>query len=133
MEEIHMSEITNVIKKDDSHIEQSRQFRTIVPEVDIFENEEEILMCADLPGVVREKLTVQVDNGKLTLTGIRQSAPEGVATWEEFSDVEYHRMFSVPQTIDVTNIKAELNNGVLKLHLAKSAAAKPKKIEIQVV
>jgi HSP20 family protein len=126
-----MSENTNIMKKEDTQIEPSRQLRSIVPEVDILENEEEILLYADLPGVDRENLTVQIDNGKLTLTGVRQLNPEGAATWEEFNDVEYHRVFSVPQSIDVTNINAELQNGVLQLHLAKSPAAKPKKIEIK--
>jgi HSP20 family protein len=128
---MNMNENTNIIKKEDTQIEPSRQLRSIVPEVDILENEEEILLFADLPGVDRENLTVQIDNGKLTLTGVRQLKPEGAATWEEFNDVEYHRVFSVPQSIDVTNINAELQNGVLLLHLAKSPAAKPKKIEIK--
>jgi HSP20 family protein len=128
---MNMSENTSIIKKEDTQIEPSRQLRSIVPEVDILENEEEILLYADLPGVDRENLTVQIYNGKLTLTGVRQLNPEGAATWEEFNDVEYHRVFSVPQSIDVTNINAELQNGVLQLHLAKSPAAKPKKIEIK--
>jgi HSP20 family protein len=126
-----MSENTNIMKKENTQIEPSRQLRSIVPEVDILENEEEILLYADLPGIERENLTVQIDNGKLTLTGVRQLNPEGAATWEEFNDVEYRRVFSVPQSIDVTTINAELQNGVLQLHLAKSPAAKPKKIEIK--
>lgn len=125
-----MSEI-KMVKKEDTQIEPSRQMRSIVPEVDILENEEEILLFADLPGVIRENLTVQIDNGKLSLTGVRHLNAEGVANWEEFSDVEYQRVFSVPQSIDVTNINAELSDGVLKLHLAKSPAAKPKNIEIK--
>ncbi len=56
-----MSE-TTMVKKEDTQIEPSRQMRSIVPEVDILENEEEILLYADLPGVIRENLTVQVDN-----------------------------------------------------------------------
>ena len=127
-----MSETTNIIKREDTPIEASRQLRSIIPEVDILENEDEILLYADLPGVTRENLNIQIDNGKLTLTGIRQLNIEGAATWEEFSDVEYHRVFSVPQSIDVTNVNAELKDGVLQLHLVKSPAAKPRKIEIKV-
>jgi HSP20 family protein len=128
---MNMSEDKSVIKKEDAQIEPSRQLRSVAPEVDILENEEEILLYADLPGVTRENLTVHIDNGKLTLSGIRRLNTEGAATWEEFSDVEYHRVFSVPQTIDVTNINAELQNGVLQLHMAKSPASKPKNIEIK--
>lgn len=47
------------------------------------------------------------------------------------SAVTYHRLFSVPQTIDIEKIDAELKNGVLELHLPKSEAAKPRLIEIK--
>ena len=126
-----MTETKNIIKKEDTQLEPSRQLRSIAPAVDILENEEEILLYADLPGVTRENLTVHIDNGKLTLTGTRKLKVEGAAIWEEFSDLEYHRVFSVPQSIDVANISAELHDGVLHLHLVKSPAAKPKTIEIK--
>jgi HSP20 family protein len=125
-----MSE-TAMTKKADTQIEPTRQLRSIVPEVDILENESEILVNADLPGVTRENLTIHIDNGKLTLTGTRKLNVEGAVVWEEFADVEYHRVFSVPQSIDTENISAELHDGVLQLHLGKTSAAKPKKIEIK--
>ena len=126
-----MRETTDIMKKEAAKIEPTHQLHSIAPEVDILENEDEILLYADLPGVTRENLTIRIDNGKLTLTGIRRLNAEGAATWEEFSDVEYHRVFSVPQSIDTEHISAELRDGVLHLHLAKIAAAKPKKIEIK--
>jgi HSP20 family protein len=126
-----MSETTDIMKKEAAKIEQTHQLHSIAPEVDILENEDEILLYADLPGVTRETLTIRIDNGKLTLTGISRLNVEGAATWEEFSDVEYHRVFSVPQSIDTEHIRAELRDGVLQLHLAKIAAAKPKNIEIK--
>jgi HSP20 family protein len=128
---MNMSGTAEIVKKGNAPVEPSRQLRSIVPEVDILENEEGILLYADLPGVTRENLTIQIDNGKMTLTGIRRLNVEGAPTWEEFSDVEYHREFSVPQSIDVNNVNAELRDGVLHLHLAKTPAAKPKKIEIK--
>ncbi len=123
---------TAMIKKESTPLEVTRQLRSILPEVDILENENEILLYADLPGVLSNNLSVHIDNGKLTLTGARLLNAEGSATWEEFSDVEYRRVFSVPQSIDASTISAELIEGVLQLHLPKSAAAKPKKIEIKV-
>ena len=126
-----MSETTAVMKKEDTPLKPTLQLRSIAPEVDILENEEEILLYADLPGVTREDLTVHIDNGKLTLNAIRKLKAEGAAVWEELGDVEYHRVFSVPQSIDTANISAELRDGVLKLHMAKSAGAKPRKIEIK--
>ena len=126
-----MSETTAVMKKEDTPLKPTLQLRSIAPEVDILENEEEILLYADLPGVTREDLTIHIDNGKLTLNGIRKLKAEGAAVWEELGYVEYHRVFSVPQSIDTANISAELRDGVLKLHMAKSAGAKPRKIEIK--
>jgi HSP20 family protein len=132
LEVINMSETGNIIKKDDTSMESTRQLRSIAPEVDILENEDEILLYADLPGVTRENLTVHIDNGKLTLTGTRQLNPEGASIWEEFGDVEYRRVFSVPQSIDMEKVSAELQDGVLRLHLPKSSAAKPKTIDIKI-
>ena len=128
---MNMRETTAVMKKEDTPLKPTLQLRSIAPEVDILENEEEILLYADLPGVTREDLTVHIDNGKLTLNAIRKLKAEGAAVWEELGDVEYHRVFSVPQSIDTANISAELRDGVLKLHMAKSAGAKPRKIEIK--
>ena len=101
------------------------------PAVDIYENEDEILLHADMPGVVKENISVDLDNGTLSISGVRKLETKGVATYEEFSDVEYVRSFSVPQTIDVEKVEAELKNGVLRLHLPKSEAAKPRQIEIK--
>lgn len=123
---------TAMMKKEGTPLEATRQLRSILPEVDILENEDEILLYANLPGVLHDNLSVHIDNGKLTLTGARLLNAEGAATWEEFSDVEYRRVFSVPQSIDASTISAELIEGVLQLHLPKSAAAKPKTIEIKV-
>ena len=122
---------TTMMKKEGAPLEATRQLRSILPEVDILENEDEILLYADLPGVLHDNLSVHIDNGKLTLTGARLLNAEGAATWEEFSDVEYRRVFSVPQSIDTSRVSAELIEGVLQLHLPKSAAAKPKKIDIK--
>jgi len=102
----------------------------VAPLVDIFENEDEILLYADMPGVAKEDVCVDIDNGKLTLSGIRKTANKGVASWEEFGEIEFQRTFAVPQTIDVGKVGATLKDGVLRLNLPKSEAAKPRQIEI---
>ncbi len=126
-----MSEKTDIIKRKDSHPETTRQIPVFRPMVDIFENEEEILLHADMPGVLKENISVNIDNGKLYLTGVRKMETSGAAIWEEFGNVEYARTFSVPQTIDLEKVNAELKEGVLRLHLPKSEAAKPRLIEIK--
>jgi HSP20 family molecular chaperone IbpA len=126
-----MSERTDVVKKEQSMPERSRDIPSVVPLVDIYENDEEILLRTDMPGVEKKDISINIDNGKLSLGGIRKFESKGSAQWEEFGNVEYQRTFSVPQTIDPDKIEAELKNGVLSLHLPKSEAAKPRQVEIK--
>lgn len=121
----------DIAKREDKNIEKTRELYEATPAVDIYENEDEILLHADMPGVVKDNISVNIDNGTLSLSGVRKLASKGIANWEEFSDVEYIRSFSVPQTIDVERVEAELKDGVLRLHLPKSEAAKPRQIEIK--
>ena len=120
-----------IAKKEQDAVESTRNIQRVTPLVDIYENDEEILLHAEMPGVNKDAITVNIDNGTLTLTGVRSLTTEGVAEWQEFGDVEYQRAFSVPQSIDVEKVKAELKEGILALHLPKSEAAKPRLIEIQ--
>ncbi|WP_300461451.1 Hsp20/alpha crystallin family protein [Desulfobacula sp.] len=128
-----MSDRKEIAKKEDKSIEKTRALRSAIPTVDIYENDDEILLHADMPGVKKEDISVNIDNGTLSLSGVRRFDNKGVSKWEEFSDVEYVRSFSVPQSIDVEQVEAELKDGVLKLHLPKSEVAKPKMIEIKTV
>ena len=126
-----MKENAVVSRNQENQVEVARQIRVCAPQVDIFENEHEIRLCADIPGVNREDLNVHIDDGKLTVSGIRTTKTSGAASWEEFGDVEFRRVFSVPQTIDIEGVVAELKDGVLNLHLPKSEAAKPRIVEVK--
>lgn len=126
-----MSEKANITTREESLPERSNDLPTIAPVVDIYENDDEILLHADMPGVSKEDISVNVDNGKLDISGIRKMEASGAANWQEFGNVEYRRSFSVPQTIDVGKVGAKLEDGVLKLHLPKSEAAKPRMIEVK--
>jgi len=126
-----MDNAQEIVKQDEKNVEKTHELYEATPAVDIYENDNEILLHADMPGVVKENISVDIDNGKLSISGVRKLETEGAATYEEFSDVEYVRSFSIPQTIDVEKVEAELKNGVLKLHLPKSEAAKPRQIEIK--
>lgn len=126
-----MDKKQEIVKQDEKKVEKTREMYEATPAVDIYENEDEILLHADMPGVVKEDISVDIDNGTLSISGVRRVETKGAVTYEEFSDVEYVRSFSVPQTIDVENVEAELKNGVLRLHLPKSEMAKPRQIEIK--
>lgn len=128
-----MDKTQEIVRQDEKTIEKTHELYEATPAVDIYENEEEILLHADMPGVVKKDICVDIDNGTLSISGVRKLATKGAANYEEFTDVEYVRNFSVPQSIDVEKVEAELKNGVLKLHLPKSEAAKPRQIEIKTV
>jgi HSP20 family molecular chaperone IbpA len=121
----------DLLKKEQGGIESTRNIRKMTPLVDIYENDDEILLHAEMPGVKKEDISVNIDNGSLTLSGLRTIARDGSTDWEEFGDVEFQRAFSVPQTIDVNKVQAELKDGILALHLPKSEAAKPRMVDIK--
>jgi len=104
--------------------EKMAQRATVTPTVDIFENKEELLIVADLPGVAKEDLSIQFDKGHLVLAGhLREFGPE-----EEPFD--YRRTFVIPQGIDAEKISANLQNGVLRVTLPKPASLKPRQITV---
>jgi len=126
-----MSEKSEIIAREERMPERTSKLAALTPLVDIFENDNEILLHADMPGVPKEEITVNIDNGRLEISGTRKLSTTGSVTWQEFGDAEYRRVFSVPQTIDVAKVNAELQDGVLRLHLPKSEKAKPRMIEIK--
>ncbi len=126
-----MNEKTELVKKEESMPERNREIPVVAPLVDIYENDEEILLRADMPGVEKKDINVNIDNGKLSFGGTIKVEPKGAVQWEEIGNVEYQRTFSVPQAIDMERLNAELKNGVLSLHLPKSEATKPRQIEIK--
>lgn len=126
-----MGERTDLVKREETMPERSPEMAAVSPLVDIYENDDEILLHAEMPGVEKDNITINIDNGRLTLAGIRKLETSGAESWAEFGDVEYQRTFSVPQTIDVGKVNAELKDGVLRLHLPKSEAAKPRQIKIK--
>ncbi|MEJ2201957.1 MAG: Hsp20/alpha crystallin family protein [Desulfuromonadaceae bacterium] len=102
------------------------------PMVDIFETEDNLVLVADLPGVEKDGLDVNLDKGVLTLKGAIKTSTPGEPLSREFSLAgSYFRQFELSDWFDADQTKAEFKNGVLTLTLAKSAAAKPRRIEIR--
>lgn len=104
---------------------------TVEPPVDVYENKEELLVVADLPGVDNNELGIRLENGELTIEGKRAGFPDGRGLVQEFRATDYRRTFLVPEGIDGEKISAELKHGVLRVHLPKSAALKPRQIAIK--
>ena len=110
--------------------EQIEQRPVVAPPVDIFENAQEVLVVADVPGVNADGLAVRVDGEQLVLEARRTARAQGAALALEHRPADYRRTFVLPRGIDHTRIAAELSNGVLRLHLPKAEAVKPRRIPI---
>lgn len=96
---------------------------TLCP-VDIYENAEEFLIVADLPGVAADALNVQLDKQKLSIEGRQRPLQEG-------RDARlFARSFQVPKSVDPEGVSAELSAGVLTLHLKKAAHSRPREIPV---
>ena len=102
------------------------------PRVDILESDQELLLCADLPGVMPDGVDLRFENGELTLHGkCAPRQPQANYVLAEYEVGDFHRVFSISEDINPEKIAAELKNGVLTVHLPKSEKAKPKKIAVQ--
>ena len=106
-----------------------------VPPADIYEDEHQITVKLEIPGIRQEDLDIQVENNTLTVRGERSFEKEEKE--ENFRRVErrygsFYRSFTLPNTIDTEHIQAEYENGVLKLKLEKRAETKPKQIKVNV-
>ncbi len=106
--------------------------RYALPAVDIWEEEERLVVLADLPGVDKEGLSVQVEKGILTIEGKVRRDASGNLVRREFALVPFFRQFRVTEAIDPERIRAALKNGVLRLDLYKAEKAKPRQIPVEV-
>jgi HSP20 family protein len=105
--------------------------RSVSPPVDVFENGDEVLLVADVPGVPADAVELRVENGTLTLEAKRAAENRGPALAREYEEVDFARSFRIPAGIDTANISAEAKNGTVLVRLPKVAAVKPRKISVQ--
>ncbi|TAN46515.1 MAG: Hsp20/alpha crystallin family protein [Methylococcaceae bacterium] len=126
-----MSENTNVSKKAD---EFSAGEATLLPPVDVIEDASGITLYADMPGVPKDKLKLEIESDSLTIEGeVVVNVPQGMdASHVEVSLQRYRRVFTLSKELDSEKVEAEFNHGVLRLRIPKAAHAQPRKIEIKV-
>ncbi|HEY0132543.1 MAG TPA: Hsp20/alpha crystallin family protein [Nannocystis sp.] len=103
----------------------------IAPAVDIYENEHEYLVLADLPGVPHDGVRIRFENGELSLDASRQDEHKDDYVGTEIVAADYRRMFRIPETVDSEKIDAKLQNGVLHLVLPKASKARPRQISVK--
>ena len=106
---------------------------SFVPPVDIYEDEHNLVLKLEIPGVSEANLDIQVENNTLTVKGERKFEKEEKE--ENFHRVErrygsFLRTFRLPNTVDTETVEANYEKGVLRINLAKKAEAKPKQIKV---
>jgi HSP20 family protein len=114
--------------------EPSLAIPSFIPAVDVYEDEHNIVLTAELPGIEEKDLNISVENGVLTISGERRM--ENEEKRDNFQRIErsygrFTRSFTLPPTVDPEDVKAEFTNGVLRVTLAKREEAKPKQIRIE--
>jgi HSP20 family molecular chaperone IbpA len=113
--------------------EQTRPMRAFLPTADIFETEDALTVVLEMPGVDRNNIDVNVDNGVLMIEGrIDFSKYEGLQpVYSEYNIGPFRRNFRISSRIDQDKIKAEMRDGVITLTLPKAEQTKPRRIEVR--
>ncbi len=125
------------IEKRESEVvqaERTRSGRVYRPNVDIVEQNDELLLQADLPGAKAENIDINLENGVLSIHArVRPRRDEDATPYltHEYGVGDFSRSFQVGEGIDADRIEAEFTDGVLTLHLPKSEALVPRKISVK--
>ena len=104
------------------------------PYVNVAEFKDEIQVVAEIPGVPKESVKLQVHDGVLTISGERKAPEEAKETeWlrQEIRYGSFTRTIQLPESVDAAKVSAEYTNGVLRITLPKQEASKPKEITIR--
>jgi HSP20 family protein len=113
--------------------EATRSGQFYLPNCDILELEDELLIRADVPGANRDQIDIRFEDGTLAIHAKVEPRQPGAGRYllREYGVGDYYRTFRVSETIDASKIDADYADGVLTLHLPKAEALKPRKIEVK--
>ena len=126
-----MNDKTEVARKEEAR---AAAESALMPPVDVFEDATGITLLADLPGIPKDRLHLQVEAETLTIEGeVALDVPEGMeATPAEGILPRYRRVFTLSRELDTDKVSAEFRNGVLTLRIPKAEHAQPRRIEVEV-
>ena len=116
-------------------LSEPRSQRPWTPAVDILETENALILKADLPDVDMKDITVEIENGTLTLKGERKFEKDDQTQGYHRIERSYGffvRYFSLPDTVEADKVHADYKNGVLSVSLPKKELAKPRSIKVEV-
>ena len=112
--------------------EQTTPVKRYIPATDIVENENELLLFMDMPGVGKDNITVKLEKNVLKIDGLidMKAYSELKPMYTEYNVGNFTRQFELSNTIDQSRIEAKMENGVLSLVLPKVPEAQPRTIQI---
>ncbi len=115
--------------------ERAGEFETVIPTVDIYEQGNELVLKADMPGMEKKDIDISISDNFLTVSGERRKEEkvekENYFRYER-SHGSFYRRFELPTEIDADKIKAHLENGILEVRLPKSEEAKSKSKKVSI-
>jgi len=109
--------------------------QTLTPRVNIKENDDQIAMVFEVPGMEKDDIKINIKEGVLTISGQRkleQEEKQNGYVRTEFQAGSFKRSFTLPDTVNTEKIAADYKNGLLTVALPKLEEVKPKEIDIQV-
>lgn len=114
--------------------QEAREQATLLPPVDVVEDASGITLYADLPGVAKDKLNLQIEADTLTIEGeVAIAVPQGMeASHVEVGLPRYKRAFTLSKELDASKVSARLEHGVLSLRIPKAEHAQPRRIAVQI-
>ncbi|MDW3687808.1 Hsp20/alpha crystallin family protein [Cupriavidus sp. CV2] len=134
-----MDDTTQVVERDQNAVAQSQEERstptmTLLPAVDIVEDSSGVTLWADLPGVTKDKLAVNVHDGNLHIEAeaVVPTPPGLRVQHAEIRQPHFARAFSLSPDLDASKIEANLQDGVLKLTIPRRDEARPRRIAVTV-
>ncbi len=120
--------LKNIMKKnkEDSYVQE------VTPVVNIRDEENAVVLEAEMPGLLEENISVEVQGDELFISGKRlNEIPKGYSSlYQERIPIEYKRTFTLGSDIDRGNIEAHYENGILAVKLKRSEDAQPRKIKV---
>jgi HSP20 family protein len=102
------------------------------PRVDIYEDDNELRLYADIPGARCEDIDLRYEKGELVLHAkVERRERPGQVLLTEYEEGDFFRAFTIHESIDPARIEAQCKNGVLTVHLPKAESARPKQVQVR--
>jgi HSP20 family protein len=129
MDEMERTEKQELEERDGA--ERTRTSRLYMPRVDIYEQDDETVLVADMPGVDEKSVDITLEKNVLTIKGLRRDMEGYGLAYSEYGVGDYERTFALSDEVDRNKIQASMKDGVLRLVLPKAEEARTRKIAVK--